>query len=380
MKKLSKLIMTLMTIFLLAGCGNLGNSSLSSHSQNGKKVTTTTQASKSGQYSTLLQNGHYQVSAISGLSADSNSSNNHNLQAFEAGLLAVSQKEFSPDKYYFQEGQMISAPLAQKWLNRKSNTNPLGLNPVDNGSKDADKRNPIYLQQLLEQDFYTQNNKEYNLAGMTIGLSLNAVDYYTKERYGATFETKISDSQRQQMGQEMANTIIQRLRKNKNLRDIPIVVGLYRQNINDSLVGGSFFSYGVSHKFGDKINDWKAIKEQSQVLPVVNNEPTINSNDANDFSNFKNHIENYFPNLSGVTAQVHYQDGSLSGIAITITTQFYGVAQIRSFTQFVQESANRYLPQQPALEIRIQTVQDMQALITKDYNSKQFTSHVLVSY
>ena len=94
MKKLSKLIMTLMTIFLLAGCGNLGNSSLSSHSQNGKKVTTTTQASKSGQYSTLLQNGHYQVSAISGLSADSNSNNNHNLQAFEAGLLAVSQKEF----------------------------------------------------------------------------------------------------------------------------------------------------------------------------------------------------------------------------------------------------------------------------------------------
>ena len=90
--------------------------------------------------------------------------------------------------------------------------------------------------------------------------------------------------------------------------------------------------------------------------------------------------KNYFPNLSGVTAQVHYQDGSLSGIAITITTQFYGVAQIRSFTQFVQESANRYLPQQPALEIRIQTVQDMQALITKDYNSKQFTSHVLVSY
>lgn len=379
MKKLSKLSMIVMTLFLLVGCGNLGESSLSSHSQNGKKVTTT-QASKSGQYSTLLQNGHYKTSPISGVTGDSDSNNNHNLRSFEAGLISVSQKEFSPDKYFFQEGQMISTATAQKWLNRKSADNPLGLNPKDNGSKDPDKRNPIYLQQLLEQDFYTQNDKDYRLAGMTVGLSMNDIDYYTKERYGAVFETKISDSQRQAMGQEMANKVVQRLRKNNNLRNIPIVVGLYRQNVNDSLVGGTFFSYGVSHKNGESIKDWKPIKEQNQVLPVVNNEIPINSNDADDFSNFKNHIESYFPNLSGVTAQVHYQDGSLNGMVITITTQFYGVAQIRSFTQFVQEAANRYLPQQPALEIKIQTVQDMQSLITKDYNSKQFTNHVLISY
>ncbi|MBA1393986.1 CamS family sex pheromone protein, partial [Lactobacillus sp. XV13L] len=251
----------ILVLLMVAGCGNLGNSSLSSRSQNGKNAkVTTTPAAKSGQYSTLLQNGRYRVSTISGLTADSDSNNNHNVQSFEAGLLAVSQKEFSPDKYYFQEGQMISSTTARKWLGRKSANNPLGLNPEDNGSKDPDKRNPIYLQQLLEEDFYTQSDKDYHLSAMTIGLAMNEVDYYTKEMYGATFETKISDEQWQAMGQEMANKIVQRLRRNNNLKSIPIVVGLYRQNINDSLVGGTFFSYGVSHKDSLKINDWKPIK------------------------------------------------------------------------------------------------------------------------
>ncbi|MGL5885555.1 MAG: CamS family sex pheromone protein, partial [Bombilactobacillus sp.] len=120
--------------------------------------------------------------------------------------------------------------------------------------------------------------------------------------------------------------------------------------------------------------------QQNQVLPVVGNEDPINTTDADNFSNFKNTIQNYFPNLSGVTAQAHYEDGTLSGMVITINTQFYGSAQISSFTQFVQDAANKYLPQQPAIEIRIQTVQQMQALLTKDYNNKQYNSHVFTSY
>ncbi|UQS81827.1 CamS family sex pheromone protein [Bombilactobacillus folatiphilus] len=380
MKNLAKVMTLLFSTLLLAGCGNLNNSSLSSKSNEKSSKVTTTNTSKSDQYSTLLENGKYHTSAISGLSADSDSDNNSNAAAFEHGLMDISKKEFSTDRYYLQEGKFISASTAQKWLDRKSDKNPAGLNPEDNGSTDPDKRKPIYLQQLLEQDFYTQNGKNYTLSGMTIGLAMNDVDYYTKEKYGAQFETKISPEQRLSIGKQMADKIVARLRKQPNLKKIPITVGLYRQNVNDSLIGGSFFQYGVSQAKQKQVSDWKAINQENQVWPVINNEKPVNESDSDSFANFKNHVQNYFPDLSGVTAQAHYQDKKLQGLVITINTQFYGVAQINSFTQFVQDAANRYLPQQPMIEVHIQTVQDLQALITKDYNSKQFSSHVLTSY
>lgn len=378
--KIAGIVTVVLTTLLLAGCGNLNSSTLSSHSNEKSSKMTTTGASKTGQYSTLLNDGKYHTSPIAGLTADSDSDNDGNQAAFESGLLDISKKEFSTDRYSFQEGKIISAKTAQNWLDRKSAKNPTGLNPEDNGSLEPNKRNPIYLQQLLEQDFYTQNDKSYNLSGVTIGLAMNDVDYYTKEKYGAQFETKITPEQRLEQGKKMADEIVTRLRQKASLKNVPITVGLYKQNVNDSLVGGTFFSYGVSQPKQKQVADWKTLKQQNQVWPVVNDEAPINSSDADSFSNFKNHVQSYFPNLSGVTAQAHYQDGSLQGLAITITTQFYGVAQINSFTQFVQDSASRYLPQQPAIEIKIQTVQDLQSLLTKDYNSKQYSSHVLTSY
>lgn len=379
MKKFYALITCSLAVLLLAGCGNYGSSKPKSNSGEKTSKVSTTGTSKSGQYNTLLQNGKYHVSSISGLTATGDSSNEYNPRAFAAGLSNVSKKKFSPDKYYFQEGKYISAATAQDWLGRKSKKNPDGLNPEDNGKKEENKRKPIYLQQMQENDYYTQNGDHYNLAGMTIGLAMNDVDYYTKEKYGTEYKTKISDSEREKVGREMANEIVHRLRQKNSLKSIPIVVGLYKQNVNDSLVGGNFFSYGASDS-GNSVGNWNSIKEESQVLPTVNDESPINKSDSDSFSNFKNKIQNYFPNVSGVTAQTHYSDGELKGMSVTITTQFFGYDQINSFTQFVQDAANKYLPNQPAIEIKIQTVQQMQSLITKDYNNKQYNAHVMTAY
>ncbi|NVY96714.1 CamS family sex pheromone protein [Lactobacillus sp. DCY120] len=381
MKKMGRLLSLLLVLLVLTGCGNLGSSAFSAHSSGSKtpKVRTTG-VSKSGQYNTILQNGKYRVSPIAGVTANNNNTNGSNQSSFENGLLELSKQQFSTDKYYFQEGNLISAPTAQKWLARKSDQNPQGLNPADNGQSDPEKREPLYLQQLLEQNFYTKTDDGYKLAGITVGLSLNQVDYYTKEKFGSTFETKIDAEKRQAEGQKMAEQIVKYLRKQRQGADVPILVGLYKNNVNDSLVGGDFFSSGVSDRGQDRIGSWKNVSQRNQVLPLINGEKAISGNDSEDFGNFKNDIESYFPNLSGVTAQVHYQEGNLQRMSITITTQFYGAAQISSFTQFVQDEANKYLPQQPAVEIRIQTVQEMQALITKDVNSKQYNSHVLAAY
>lgn len=374
MKKFIKTTALLMaTTLLLSACGNLQNSSLSSGgSDSGNNSVQTTNSSDSSTYDVLLSNGKYKTSPISGLTAADNT-NQFNSRSFESGLTTLSKDQFSTNNYVFQEGQILSASTVNDWLARKSKKNSTGLNPASNGSKSPNKRNPMYFQQMLEQDYLQKQGGKYKLAGMSIGIAMNKVDYYQKKQYGSTYQTKISKAERKAQGEKIAAKVVKRLRQDKDVgADIPIVVGLYTVAPEDTLVGGNYFQYSVSK---DKsLGSWKTLDYQSQMLPTVNNETAISSSDSDAFSNFKSHIQDYFPNLSGVTAQAHYDGKILKSLDITINTQFDGLAQVTSFTQFVQDSASKYLPTGADLDISIQTVDNQQSFITR--TGGKFSSHV----
>lgn len=385
MKKLNKVILSITGLALLmAGCGNLQNSQLNSSDNSNNSSSKATKVQTTGQtnndyYQGIIRNGQYQVSKARGVNVD-NETNQFDVKSFSSGLLNLSKIEFPTNKYIFQEGQYIDSKTARQWLGRQSSNNPDGLNPPDNGQTDPNKRNPIYLQQILEQDFVTDNNNKVNLAGMSIGLGLNSVDTYTKQQYGATYETKISQAQDEQQGKQMATKVLSRLRKMKGVaNNTPIMIALYRQSAPDSLVGGTFFAYAIS-KSGNKLDIWHKIDQQNEVLPVVNNAKPINADVANSFDTFRNAVKQFFPNLSGVTAQVHYENGNLAGMNITITTQFYSETEITSFAQFVASEAAKDLPNKVPIQINIQSVQGMQAFVARDAGSNGFYTHVFGSY
>ena len=104
--------------------------------------------------------------------------------------------------------------------------------------------------------------------------------------------------------------------------DVPILIGMYKQAPNDSLVGGVFYEYAVSYH-GTDLGDWKQTDFQNVVFPATANHSVPNSNDEQSFENFKNKIQNFFPNLAGVTAQARYKGKQIQGMKVTITTQFY---------------------------------------------------------
>lgn len=382
-KKILSAIFLLGVMISATACGNLQNSSLSSgvnETSKSKKSVQSTNSNDKNSYNTLLQGKQYQVSPITGISNNAND-NEFNIQGFEAGLLSVSKNEFSTNKFLLQEGKILKASNATKWLGRKSKSNPEGLNPEDNGSKEEDKRNPIYLSQILEDDFYQGSGDNYKLSGISIGLAMNSVDYFTKEDYGAQYETKISKEKREEMGKKYADQIVKRLRKEfKDVKNIPILVALYETKENNSLVSGNYFAYAVSKNGTNKANNWKAIDEKSQLLPTVNGEDTINASDAEAFSAFKSHVQSYFPKLSGVVSQVHYENGNLKNMSITINTQFFGIAQVKSFTQYTLEAASKYLPAGVPIEISIKSVRGTQAFIARESGQKNFYSHVFNNY
>ncbi|WP_054675850.1 CamS family sex pheromone protein [Lacticaseibacillus sharpeae] len=398
MNKTLKIALTGAVLLLLAGCGklNFDNDSGSGSTSTKAGSFTTTGTNDSGTYQGIIQGGKYKTSQARGLTLTQNNQNGNtfNVRSMEDGLQTIAQGQFATDKYYFEEGQLLTTATTENWLARQKGKyskkndqdsfadNSLGLNPAKNkyNDSDANKRNPIYLQQILEQDYMVKNGSSFSLGGVAIALGMNSVDYFQKEKYGATYQTNISDSKLTSEGKAMAAKVIQRFRRMKKVgNNTPIIVGIYKQTKQDSLVGGTFVSYVVS-KSGTNVSNWKSVDEQNEVLPVVNGNKAINSTVANNFSDFTNQIKSFFPTLAGITSQVHYKNGALAGMNITINTQFYGQTEINSFTQYVSTAASKYLPSGADINISIQSVQGMQAFVARKATEKSYYTHVFSSY
>ncbi len=104
------------------------------------------------------------------------------------------------------------------------------------------------------------------------------------------------------------------------------------------------------------------------------------TNDEDSFDNFKSTIQGFFPNLSGVTAQAQYTDGSLTGMNVNITTQFYSQTEIISFTQYIQGAAQKYLPANAPIDITVQSTEGIQSFLSRKANEKKFSAHIFNSY
>lgn len=372
MKKLLMGLLIFAFAINLTACGNLKNSNLTNNpaNTNGKQKTYQTTVTDKNGYNVLLKDGQYLISPTNGITA-SNNDNNVDNRSLEVGLLNISHDLFSTDKYVFQEGQVLTPRQVNIWLSRYSKHNKQGLN-----YKKSKKYSPIILNQIFEQDFLVKSGSSYKLGGISLGLALNSVDYYTKVKDGPEYHVNIKKNQQLAYGKKVAYTLIKRLRKISALKHIPILIGLFQKTGHDSLIGGNYLAYSIVDTNSSKINEWKSVDYSSQVLPTIGDTKPINSTDAASFSDFKAAIQGYFPNISGVIAKVHYQNKHLKQMNISITTQFYGYAQIESFSRLTLSVAKKYLPNNVPIEIRIESVNNLQATITKNDADDSYYVHV----
>lgn len=366
---------------LLAACGDQTNNAdpenaATSEQADGTAATTPADVTTENQvsdlfYRPLLVDGMYQPSNSRGITLRLNSS--VNLKTFETGLMRLSTQNFPTKNHLFQEGQVIPEASIRSWIRRKdAENNPEGLNPEDNKKVEPDERNPVYLQSILEQNYYVETDKGPKLAGISIGLAMNQVDYYTKEAFGAEYETRIPREQLLKEGQEMAKEIVRRIREMDKGGDLPIMMAIYEQAPRDDLSGGVFISQGVSGKGTNTIGEWTAINERKEVFPLTGND----SNEGNSFKNFKSEIESFFPNLSGVTGIADYKDDRLMSLDVSIVTQFYGAGEMIAFTQFVQDAASKFLPPNIETEITVESMQGIEAFLLRKQGGSKFEAHI----
>ncbi|TWD95662.1 protein involved in sex pheromone biosynthesis [Neobacillus bataviensis] len=300
----------------------------------------------------------------------------YDLNEFEMGLMRIAQNSFDTDKYYFQEGQQIKAATIKQWLSRQYTAAQLkekqikaadniGLNPVNTSPAGSTPSSPVYLAHILEHDYLTKDDKgNVSLAGITIGLALNSIYYYKLQSDGDTLEKKIPFSEMEQEGKKMAAEVVKRIRSMKNLGNIPITIALFEQQSKTSVVPGNFFTYSTVDQGSSDLNSWEKVDEKYYLFPSTDAE-NDHRDDTIAFLNFKQDVEEYFPNYNGVIGKAFYVGDQLQDLSITIPIQFYGKTEGIGFTQYVTGLVMEHFPKYLSVSVSVTSVDGPEALIVK---------------
>ena len=395
------IILLISTIFLLAACNNNQKDNQSDKDESGSKNSQNTNQVKQIATDKNVQGDNYRTilpfkeSQARGLLQD-NMANSYNGEDFESGLLTLSKEVFPTNKYLYQDGQYLDKKTINAYLNpkytkkeidkmsenekksKKANEN-LGLNPSHNGETDEEKiakQSPAYLSNILEQDFYGNNDsKAKNIKGMTIGLAMNSVYYYQKEIDGETYSKKLDDKEIEKQGKQMASEMLSRLRENSDLKDIPIHFAIYKQSGQDSITPGEFIAGATADDGKTKINEWDAIKEKSALLPSSTAED-YNETLNNNFKQFNDNLQSYFSNFTQAVGKVKFINKKPKQLTVDLPIDYYGQAETIGITQYVTEQAEKYFDNIDEYEIRIKDGNTPRALISKSKDDKEPQVHI----
>lgn len=318
------------------------------------------------------------------------------IDEFETGLMRVAQEEFSPDNHLYQEGQYLDEKTVRSWLGRKLEGDKLkeaqekakasketfkneGLNPIASTEGDfiqQNEKSPIYLAHMLEHNYLVRKGENtVELGGVVIGLALNSVHYY-REAVGEPQREYVIDPQKLEAeGKKMAEEVIKRVRSQKGLENIPVVIALYKQAPKSSIVPGSFIASTVVDGGSNQIGKWDSIDEEYVFFPSPQGMENYRE-DANLFERFKQDIDEFFPNYTGVIGKAFYKGEEMQELKIDIPMQFYGKSEVIAFTQFVTGKVVDYFPDYVSVEVNINSTSGQEALIVRKPGQEKPTVHI----
>ncbi|MCJ7840986.1 CamS family sex pheromone protein [Lederbergia sp. NSJ-179] len=381
---MKKWFASILIVMLISGCAPQLNKENENEVVQGKDEKKETSIIPNYQISDSLYRSilPFKASKTRGMVVD-NLNSSYDIKEFETGLMRVAKENFSTDTYLFQEGQKLDQDTVRKWLNRKytkaqlkelklDEEDNVGLNPVNDEKGSIEKQNeksPIYLAHILEHDYLVKDGKKARLSGVVIGLALNSIHYYQKEEYGATFEQPIKHEKLEAEGKKMAEEVLKRLRAMEGLGNIPITIALFEQNSRSAVVPGNFFAYAHAAQGSSSLGDWKDINEKHYLFPSAKAEDD-HREDVDRFMRFKDEIEKYFPNYTGIIGRAFYKDDQIVNLKIDIPIQVFGEAEIIGFTQLAASSVMDSLDYFN-VDVNISSINGAEALISKKSGDKE---------
>lgn len=339
--------------------------------------------------------------------------NRLDIAEMEEGLMRHSKEVYSPDDYFFQEGQYLDEDTVYNWLGRavteeeidnqlqermeyldengytvneevEANyraelTANIGLNPTieDEYNEEQQRENPRYLSHILEQNYLVQNEDDtVQLAGISIGLAMKSVYRFQAEEGGPYLNEDISYDEMMEQGQQIAQTVVERLRNMEGLENIPIMVAIYQEEEESSPVPGNYVAKTTVAGGETEINDWESISDDYILFPSEEAEEKY-LDDHEIITSFGNEIAEFFPNYVGIVGQGFYVNDQMQELTIEVPIEFFGEAEIIGFSQYVYGLVQEMFPNYYDLEIRVTSSNQLESLIYREAGQDEPTVRIM---
>ncbi|SFM11778.1 Protein involved in sex pheromone biosynthesis [Gracilibacillus orientalis] len=308
--------------------------------------------------------------------------NRLDIDELEEGLRRHSMEVYDPDTYYFQEGQYLTDDILYNWLSRYDEEDqPSGLNPeLEKEGKEGEKDNPKYLSHILEQDYLRKTDDDsVELAGISIGIAMKSVYRFRTQledgTYSPYYEEEISKKDMMSEANDIAEKIVQRIREMEGLENVPIMLAIFREEEQNSLVPGNFVAKTNVAGDSSSVGDWKEVNEENVMFPSDYGKSTYPDIGAT-LVDFEADIGSYFPNYVSVIGKGFFQNGELRELTVEIPVSFYGKAELIGFTQYVYGLVLSGFPNTYQLEVNITSGEKQEALIIRDAGEEEGTVHI----
>ncbi|NMH71051.1 CamS family sex pheromone protein [Bacillus sp. RO3] len=303
--------------------------------------------------------------------------NRSDMDEIETGLMSLSTKHFSPDDYVYEEGQYLKD--LRSWLRRKSDSNKSGLNPPLDIKEDMgweqkmelEKKNPMYLAYIHEQNYVDSDGK---IKGISLGLALNTVDYIRVEDENKLMhfdEAKIGDKQLEAYGKKIADTVVSRVKGNKELKDVPIMISLYKLQPLNSVVSGNYISTGYVDENDKRVKKWNDVSDKYFYFPSDEGEEK-DRDLHNRIRDLEDYVSKYFSHQDiEFVGKALYQKDTLNKLVIDVHTGMVKETELIGFSQAIGPEIVDYFPHTPVY-LYVKTPKGLKATIVKEVDQEPF--------
>ena len=179
---------------------------------------------------------------------------------------------------------------------------------------------------------------------------------------------------RSEEGKKLAERIVKRMRNDLNIKEVPIVVALFKQEPRNSIVPGTYFAVGKADVGKEAVSEWTPINEEYVLFPG-DGDKEYHRDMNQTFKKFKQDIDEYFPSFVSVIGRGFYKDGELQSLRVEIPIQFFGTSEVIGFAQHLTALVDKYFTTMQ-VEVSVTSVNGPEVLIVRKPGDEEPYVHI----
>lgn len=300
------------------------------------------------------------------------------IEYLESSMHRIATDYYDPDYHYFRDGLILQRDFVSNILRPADDDDDnIGLNPaigsvinfngtsLESGEDRVSQIRPLAY--VLEQNFGTMVDNEFQLEGVTIALAINPHHTISDRSSGTINNYQMTDDEILAIGQEMAAELLPLLRAEyPELRDVQIVFGLFIVEAGYSVIPGRLASISVAEVGSSSLRSWTDVDERHFLLENPPNS-AINEYDVNineEFIFFRDSITTQFPHFYGIVGRVHFVDREVYRVSIVFNMHFLGLSEKLSFHQMIGQYIDEFSPEYD-IRIVIRSTDEIHGAVTR---------------